>query len=114
MGMSNEEIEALMKEGVDTIEEDISVVAKDNSSEPSFEISQEDMNNLLESFVSEEDGSHESLIEEIHEAILDSGRLSLMQWVSLREKLREIETLIPHIDLLIRLKSKVEKKRTDF
>ena len=41
---------------------------------------------------------------EIRTAILDSGKLSLTDWRKLRTKLREIERLIPHIDLIIELK----------
>ncbi len=76
-------------------------------------ISQEAMDSLLGGFVADDDDSNENLIDEIHEAILNSGKLSLMQWVKLRERLREIELLIPHIDLIIRLKSKNEDKQTN-
>jgi len=50
--------------------------------------------------------SGRSLIDELQEAILDSGKLSLPQWRELRERLREIERLIPHIDLIIQLRER--------
>lgn len=56
-----------------------------------------------------------SLIEEIKSAVLDSGKLSLHEWNALRRKLHEIESLIPHIDLIIRLKEQkqmIEKAKT--
>ena len=111
MGMSNDEIEAMMNVNADSINKEPEEKKEELEG---FSISQDAMDSLLSNFVSEEIGSNESLMDEIHEAILDSGRLSLMQWVSLREKLREIEELVPHIDLLIKLKSKAENKRTDF
>lgn len=118
MGMSNEEIAELMAAGgADAVEDESSEktdenVETDAEEEVAF-ISQDEMDSLLSGFVSEADGTHEDLIEEIYDAILDSGKLSLMQWVKLREKLRQIEELVPHIDLIIRLKSKNENKRTD-
>lgn len=45
-----------------------------------------------------------SLVEEIKGAILDSGKLTLKEWKSLRERIREIEVLIPAIDMIISLK----------
>lgn len=45
-----------------------------------------------------------TLINEIKEAILDSGKLKLEQWETLRQHIKEIEELIPHIDLIIKLK----------
>lgn len=50
--------------------------------------------------------SGRNLIDELQEAILDSGKLSLPQWRELRDRLREIESLIPHIDLIIRLRER--------
>jgi hypothetical protein len=52
-----------------------------------------------------------SLIDRINDAVLDSGKLSLDEWRSLRGQLREIERLIPHIDLIIDLKDKQQRKR---
>ncbi len=46
-----------------------------------------------------------SLIDEIRDAVLDSGKLSLREWRALRDRLKEIERLIPHIDLIIELKT---------
>lgn len=52
-----------------------------------------------------DDGKKEdkSLITEIKDAILNSGKLRLTGWISLRKKLSEIEELVPHIDLIIKL-----------
>lgn len=67
-------------------------------------ISQAELDNLLRinEFI-ELDGEN-SLINELKYAILDSGKLELEQWQSLRDHLKEIEELIPHIDLIIKLK----------
>ena len=50
-----------------------------------------------------------SLVDEIRDAILDSGKLSHREWKALRDRLKEIERLIPHIDLIIELKSQKKK-----
>jgi hypothetical protein len=50
--------------------------------------------------------SGKSLIAELQDAILDSGKLSLPQWKELRSRLQEIEQLIPHIDLIIKLRER--------
>jgi len=67
-------------------------------------ISQADIDSLLRinEFIEQRD--EHSLVEELKQAILDSGKLELGQWESLREHLHEIELLIPHIDLIIKLK----------
>lgn len=67
-------------------------------------ISQEDINNLLRinEFIDQVDEN--SLVSDLKKAILDSGKLELEQWQCLRNQLKEIETLIPHIDLIIKLK----------
>jgi hypothetical protein len=67
-------------------------------------ISQSDLDNLLRinEFIDQQDEN--SLISELKRAILDSGKLELGQWTSLRDHIREIEELIPHIDLIIKLK----------
>jgi len=65
----------------------------------------------------DENKSDHSLVEEIKSAILDSGKLSLREWSALRKKLLEIEELIPHIDLIIRLKDQkrlIDKAKTIF
>ena len=51
-----------------------------------------------------------SLIDEIKEAILDSAKLTLDQWKSLRGRIQEIELLVPHIDLIIDLKQSQERR----
>jgi len=67
-------------------------------------ISQEELDNLLmlNDFIDKKD--EKSLAKELKRAILDSGKLELTQWLGLREQLLEIEELIPHIDLIIKLK----------
>jgi len=67
-------------------------------------ISQADLDNLLRinEFIDQHNES--SLVSELKQAILDSGKLELTQWEVLRDHIREIEELIPHIDLIIKLK----------
>lgn len=67
-------------------------------------ITQADLDSLLHinEFIEQRD--NDSLVSELKHAILDSGKLQLAQWQALREHLREIEDLIPHIDLIIKLK----------
>jgi len=67
-------------------------------------ISQAELDSLLRinEFIQPEDEN--SLVKELKHAILDSGKLELEQWESLRDHLNEIESLIPHIDLIIKLK----------
>ena len=67
-------------------------------------ISQADLDNLLRinEFIDEHDEN--SLVSELKQAILNSGKLELTQWEILRDHIREIEELIPHIDLIIKLK----------
>ena len=67
-------------------------------------ISQDDIDSLLRINEFIEPDDENSLVEELKQAILDSGKLELDQWQSLREHLQEIEALIPHIDLIIKLK----------
>jgi len=67
-------------------------------------ISQAELDNLLmlNDFIDQKD--NKSLVNELKKAILDSGKLQLTQWLTLRKQLLEIEELIPHIDLIIKLK----------
>jgi len=67
-------------------------------------ISQDDIDSLLRINEFIEPVDENSLVEELKQAILDSGKLELDQWQTLRDHLREIEQLIPHIDLIIKLK----------
>lgn len=67
-------------------------------------ISQDDLDSLLRINEFIETDDENSLVEELKQAILDSGKLELSQWQSLREHISEIEDLIPHIDLIIKLK----------
>lgn len=72
-------------------------------------LSQSDIDDLLRinEFIEQEDEN--SLVAELKRAILNSGKLELCQWESLRDHIHEIEELIPHIDLIIKLKK--EKKK---
>jgi len=67
-------------------------------------LSQADLDELfsINEFIGKQD--KHSLVSELKMAILDSGKLELEQWRLLRVQLREIEELIPHIDLIIKLK----------
>lgn len=78
----------------------------DTSTSPLSTISQEEVDHLLRlsGFLSEEDERGRSLIDEIQDAILNSGKLTLSEWITLRNRLREVERLAPHIDLIIALK----------
>ena len=82
-------------------------------------ISQDEIDDLLAiaDFIENQDSKDgHSLIDELKSAILDSGKLKLKEWHILRRKLHEIEELIPHIDLIIRLKEQrefIEKAKTN-
>jgi len=67
-------------------------------------ISQADLDNLLRINEFIEQVDENSLVSELKQAILDSGKLETTQWEILRDHIREIEELIPHIDLIIKLK----------
>ncbi|GHF81650.1 hypothetical protein [Thalassotalea marina] len=73
-------------------------------------LSQSDIDDLLRinEFLEQQDEN--SLVAELRRAILDSGKLELNQWESLRDHIREIEELIPHIDLIIKLKKEARKR----
>ena len=76
-------------------------------------LSQEELDRLLSisGFIADSNASdRKTLIDEIKCAILDSGKLSLDEWMGLRDRLKEIERLIPTIDLMIDLKQKLKKK----
>ena len=76
-------------------------MTKDSGSEI---ISQAELDSLLRinEFIDQHDEN--SLVSELKRAILDSGKLELTQWEVLRDHIHEIEELIPHIDLIIKLK----------
>jgi hypothetical protein len=125
--MTNDEIAAMIAGGAvpkiaesakgkrpvkkDKVEDATPVAAEDNAVDSNMLLSQEDVDSVLTLFVSDDgnNANKQMLIDEIHTAILDSGRLTLAQWVNLRKKLSEIESLIPHIDLIVRLKGKKER-----
>jgi hypothetical protein len=67
-------------------------------------ISQSELDNLLRINEFIEQVDENSLVSELKLAILDSGKLELTQWEVLRDHIREIEELISHIDLIIKLK----------
>jgi hypothetical protein len=72
-------------------------------------LSQEEIDRLLSisGFISDNNsGDRKNLIDEIKHAILDSSKLSLDEWMGLRNRLKENERLIPTIDLMIDLKLK--------
>ena len=76
-------------------------------------ISQAEIDELLaihELISSGEKPDSKSLIDEIKDAILDSAKLTLDQWQSLRKRIHEIEVLIPHIDLIVQLKESQERR----
>ena len=75
-------------------------------------ISQEDINNLIEinEFIHKREGAQNSLISEIRKAILDSGKLSLEEWKSLKEGIVEIANLQSHIELIIKLKEEMHEE----
>ena len=70
-------------------------------------VSQEDIDSLLRINEFIEQQNKNSLINELKQAILNSGKLELAQWQTLRDHLKEVEELIPHIDLIIKLKKEV-------
>ena len=74
-------------------------------------ISQADLDQLLHinEFIDQKQNS--SLVSELKQAILDSGKLELTQWQTLRSQIKEIEDLIPHIDLIIKLKKSAKLGR---
>jgi hypothetical protein len=67
-------------------------------------ISQADIDKLLHINEFIEQQQNNSLVSELKQAILNSGKLELSQWQVLRSHIQEIEELIPHIDLIIKLK----------
>lgn len=74
-------------------------------------LSQADLDDLLRinEFIEQHD--EKSLVSELKMAILDSGKLELEQWQQLRSQILEIEQLIPHIDLIIKLKLESSLKK---
>ncbi len=74
MGMSNDEIDALMNGDTIAEEENSEQANPDEATEElppeALAISQDEMDSLLATFVSDEEtADHESLLEELHEAI---------------------------------------------
>lgn len=64
----------------------------------------------LSEFISSKKGATRQLIREMRSAILDSGKLSLGEWRGLRNGLREIEELLPVMDMIIKLKEQDNRK----
>ena len=77
-------------------------MAEDNT------LAQQELDDLLRihDLIAEGEKSGTALVDELENAILDSGKLSLAQWRSLRDKLKAIERLVPHIDLIIELRER--------
>lgn len=73
-----------------------------------FELSQNEVDSLLMRFISKQ-VEQKTLVEEIKEALLDSAKLSLAEWHELRDRIREIEELSPHIDAIIKFKTEAKK-----
>ncbi len=71
-------------------------------------LAQSELDDLLRihGLLGEGDKNGVALIDELENAILDSGKLQLAQWRALRDKLKAIERLIPHIDLIIELRER--------
>jgi hypothetical protein len=69
-------------------------------------LSQDQIDELMQlsEFIGSKKGATRQLIREMRSAILDSGKLSLGEWKGLRNGLREIEELLPVIDMIIKLK----------
>ncbi len=74
-------------------------------------INQDEIDNLLRvaNFVKKSSKSKHNFIGEIKAAVLDSGKLNIDEWKSLRSGLKEMEELIPHIDLIIKLKEEIDE-----
>jgi hypothetical protein len=73
-------------------------------------ISQDQIDQLmhLNEFIGSKKGATRQLIREMRSAILDSGKLSVDEWKNLRKGLREIEELLPVMDMIITLKERHE------
>ncbi|MCK6491321.1 MAG: hypothetical protein L6R48_23975 [Planctomycetes bacterium] len=79
-------------------------------------IDQSELDQLLQitGFLNDQVGPNQkSLVEEIEDAVLDSGKLSYAEWIALRDRLKAIERLIPHIDLIIALKAQRRRTTSD-
>ena len=93
---------------------------KTKAKEKEIVVSQDEIDDLMAiaDFIDGKKSTDEhSLIEEMKSAILDSGKLTLKEWHTLRRRLHEIEDIIPHIDLIIRLKeqrNRIEKMSTQY
>lgn len=76
--------------------------------EPDNTLAQQELDELLaiHDLLAEGEKNGTALVDELENAILDSGKLSLAQWRVLRDKLKAIERLIPHIDLIIELRER--------
>ncbi len=71
-------------------------------------LAQDELDELLRihDLIADGDKTGTALVDELENAILDSGKLSLAQWRQLRDKLKAIERLVPHIDLIIELRER--------
>lgn len=80
----------------------------DDINKETFELSQNEVDSLLMRFISKQ-VEQKTLIDEIKEALLDSAKLSLVEWHELRDRIREIEEVVPHIDAIIKFKSEAKQ-----
>ena len=77
-------------------------------------LAQQELDDLLRihDLITDGDKSGTALVDELENAILDSGKLSLAHWRALRDKLKAIERLVPHINLIIELRERRGVQRT--
>jgi len=77
-------------------------------SEPDNVLAQQELDDLLRihDLIAEGEKTGTALVDELENAILDNGKLSLAQWRALRDKRKAIERLVPHLDLIIELRER--------
>jgi len=77
-------------------------------SEPDNVLAQQELDDQLRihDLIAEGEKTGTALVDELENAILDNGKLSLAQWRALRDKRKAIERLVPHLDLIIELRER--------
>jgi len=77
-------------------------------SEPDNVLAQQELDDQLRihDLIAEGEKIGTALVDELENAILDNGKLSLAQWRALRDKRKAIERLVPHLDLIIELRER--------
>ncbi len=75
---------------------------------PDNVLAQQELDDLLRihDLIAEGEKTGTALVDELENAILDNGKLSLAQWRALRDKRKAIERLVPHLDLIIELRER--------